>query len=342
VDVAANAGGCSYNKTLHGGEMGQGTRRAWRGQAPEPEGGLGRGAPAPIRSGRRNAVQEEKTVKMLPEIEARERQAGALAVGSGGVIQRAVDGDPFVLIAPAPLTSFYRTSMDYSTSWADASFTRGIRFVGWLMALYLPALYVALSQVNLSLLPSALFIIMSGSHAGLPFSPLVEVVLMIVIIEILREAAMRLPQTLSVTIGTVGAIVVGTAVVRAGLVDPQIIVMMTLTALSLFSTPVYELVGAWRLLGFALLLAGAGLGVLGLVLVSMLTMAVICDMQTFGVPYFTPWAPFRLADWSDTLARLPWTGTRRRPGDVHAQQTSWRRPTKDIPRPDLGDARRQS
>ena len=42
-----------------------------------------------------------------------------------------VDGDPFVLIAPASLADFYRTSMDYSDAWYDTSFVRIIRLVAW-------------------------------------------------------------------------------------------------------------------------------------------------------------------------------------------------------------------
>ena len=258
-----------------------------------------------------------------------------------GAVAILVDGDPFVLLAPAPLVSFYRTSMDYSTSWADASFTRLIRFAGWVLALYLPALYIALSEVNPSLLPGSLLIIMDGNHAGLPFSPLVEIILMILVIEILREAAIRLPKVLSTTLGTVGAIVVGTAVVRAGLVDPQVIVMMTLTALSLFSTPVYELVGAWRLWGFALLVGGAILGLLGVVLVTMVALAVVMDMESFGVPYFTPWAPFRSVDWSDAMMRIPWTGVTRRWQEARPQSAQWRRPKPAAPRPHLLKAKRR-
>ncbi len=234
------------------------------------------------------------------------------------------NGDPFVLLAPAPLVAFYRTAMDYSTSWADAAFTRLIRLISWGLGLYLPALYVALAEVNPNLLPTSLFIMMQGGHSGLPFSPLMEIVLMIVVIEVLREAAIRLPKFLSTTIGTVGAIVVGTAVVRAGIVDPQIIVLMTLTALALFATPTYELTGAWRLIGFLLLLGAVMLGVLGMVLTTVAVLAVLLDMTSFGVPYFAPGAPFRGADWSDSLWRAPWTAMRGRRTEARPSEETWR------------------
>lgn len=234
-----------------------------------------------------------------------------------------VDGDPFCLIAPAPLMDFYRTAMDYSSPWVDASFIRAIRFAGWLLGLYLPPLYIALTEVNPNLIPAPLYVIIAGSHAGMPFPPALEAVLMILIIEILRESAVRLPKLLSTTIGTVGAIVVGTAVVRAGIVSPQMIVVITLTALALFSTPVYEMIGAWRFIAFALLLAGATLGLLGIILVTMGFIAEITTMQTFGTPYFTPWAPFRWNDWKDAVLRLPWSLMRTRPTSGRPVRPLW-------------------
>lgn len=259
-----------------------------------------------------------------------------------GTVVILTEGDPFALIAPSPLVDFYRTSMDYSSSWIDSSFVRMIRFGGWLIGMYLPALYVALADVNPNILPNELFIVMQGSHAGLPFPPLIEMVLMILVIEILREAALRLPKVLSTTLGTVGAIVVGTAVVKAGLVDPQIIVIMTLTALSLFSTPVYELTGTWRVVGFALLLGGSILGVLGIVLVTMMILAVAIDMQTFGTPYFAPWSPFRPRDWKDSIIRAPWTDFTTRWHSTRALQVQWRKPVTISSRPHLLKRRRSS
>ncbi len=259
-----------------------------------------------------------------------------------GAVAVLTEGDPFVLIAPSPLVDFYRTAMDYSSSWADSSFVRMIRFAGWILGMYLPALYLALADVNPNVLPTELFVVMQGSHAGLPFPPTVEMVLMILVIEILRESALRLPKVLSVTLGTVGAIVVGTAVVKAGLVDPQIIVIMTLTALSLFSTPVYELTGTWRVFGFLLLLGGAFLGILGVVLVTIGVLAVMMDMETFGTPYFAPWAPFRPRDWKDTIVRVPWTNFVTRWHSTRAQRVAWRTPVEVSGRPHLLKRRRSS
>ncbi|NMP22041.1 hypothetical protein HIJ39_06700 [Sulfobacillus sp. DSM 109850] len=222
-----------------------------------------------------------------------------------GKVAVLVDGDPFVLWGPATVCDFYHTSEDYTSAWYDASFIRAIRWLAWAFGVYLPALYIALTEVNPELVPPPLVILTAGSHPGLPFTPIVEVLVMILIIEILREAALRLPKALGTTIGTVGAIVVGTAVVKAGFVSPQIIVVMTLTALSFFTAPSYDLTGTWRLVSWVILVSAFIYGVYGIVLATLgLTIKLVTE-TSFGVPYLTPLAPFRPVDWVDTLRRAP-------------------------------------
>lgn len=252
-----------------------------------------------------------------------------------GKVAILVDGDPFVLLAPAPLADFYRTAMDYSGSWYDTAFVRLIRVLGWSLGVFFPAFYIALTQVNPNFIPAALLVITLGSHAALPFSPFVEVVLMVGIIEILREAALRLPKSMGATLGTVGAIVVGTAVVKAGFVSPQIIVVITITALSFYAVPVYELTGTWRLVNLAMLVAAVTLGFFGMVLLAVLMIGILTRMQSFGTPYFVPYAPLRVSDWKDALIRLPWTAWRTHLTTARASQVSWRTPRPEPEPPHL-------
>ncbi len=135
---------------------------------------------------------------------------------------------------------------------------------------------------------------------------------MVLIIEVLREASLRLPQPMGPTIGIIGAIVVGTAVVKAGFVSPQIIVIITLTALSFYTGPVYDLTGSWRLINMALLLTAASLGLFGIVLLTMALVGSLTQMTSFGVPYLVPYAPWRIQDLKDYLVRAPWVDLRQR------------------------------
>ncbi len=273
---------------------------------------------------------------VFPTIRSTERVDVACMALLEGRVVICVDGDPFVLIAPAPLIDFYRTAMDYSDAWYDTSFIRVIRLLGWAMGVYLPALYIALTEVNTNLLPPALLIITAGDHAGLPFPPVTEALMMVFVIEVLREAALRLPKALSTTIGTVGGIVVGTAVVKAGLVSPQMIVVITLTALSFYSVPVYELTGTWRLMNFLMLMLASIVGIYGIILVTIWMMGALISLNSFDTPYFAPFAPFRLREWTDVLARMPWTWLRHRHPEARATPLRFMGDPTSSPPPHLG------
>ncbi len=278
---------------------------------------------------------------IFPTIRNTERVGFAAWQLAEGKVVILVDGDPFVLIAPAPLADFYRTAMDYGGAWYDASFVRLIRMAGWALGVYLPALYIALTQVNNSVLPANLMIVIEGSRAGLPITPVSEVLLMVFTLEVLREAALRLPKALGPTIGTVGAIVVGTAIVKAGVVSPQIIVLITLTALAFYTAPVYELTGTWRVVNFCMLIGAAVLGLLGITAVTLLVMGELTRLSSFGTPYFEPWAPLRPVDWRDVAVRVPWAILHRRPTSARPLDVGWP-PAPAVGSPPLRRGRRRA
>ncbi|PSR20863.1 MAG: spore germination protein [Sulfobacillus thermosulfidooxidans] len=243
-----------------------------------------------------------------------------------GKVAVLVDGDPFVMILPATMWDFYKTPMDYNSSWYDASFVRFIRMAGFFVTLYFPSLYIVFTTTNQNLVPYQLLTTIMGSHIGLPFPPILEAVVMIFVIEIIREAALRLPKALSTVLGTMGAIVVGTAIVKAGFVSNQIIVIMTITALSFYSVPSYELVGTWRLVNFLLLAASQLWGLFGVLWVSLALIVELDSMVSFGVPYLSPGIPINWRDLKDSIVRLPLALWKRRLTAVRPLRFVWRYP----------------
>ena len=286
---------------------------------------------SPSSATRIGAVLRDHPWAIFPTVRYSERVDLVSLQLEQGKVAILVNGDPFVLTVPTTLADFYRTSADYSSAWYDASFLRGIRFLGWALGIFLPAIYIALTEVNPDLISPKLFDLIAGSHTGLPFTPLVEVVVMIFTIEILREAAIRLPKILASTIGTVGAIVIGTAVVKAGFVSAQIIVLITLTALSLFSGPAYELIATWRLVGWIMLVAAFVFGVYGLVLAILWVTVEMVGLRSFGTPYLVPWSPFRAKDWTNTVWRVPWAALSRRLTEGRTRHLRWQRAGGDRP-----------
>ncbi len=265
---------------------------------------------------------------LFPTVRYTERVDWAALEIQQGKVAVLVNGDPIVFTVPTTLADYYRTSEDYAGVWYDASYVRFIRLLAFLFGVYLPALYIALTEVNPALISPNLLDLIVGTHTALPFTPFVEVLTMILIIEVLREAAVRLPDVLASTIGTVGAIVVGTAVVKAGFVSPQIIVLMTLTALSLFSVPSYELLASWRMMSGMMLVLAFVLGIYGVVLGTLVMTVALVSLHSFGTPYLTPLSPWRPKDWTNYLVRVPWKSLKRRLTESKTPDLSWMRQTE--------------
>lgn len=131
-------------------------------------------------------------------------------------------------------------------------------------------------------------LILAASRQTLPFPPIVEVLIMFVVVEVMREAALRLPQPMGSTMGTLDAIVVGTAVVAAGVVSPQMIVVVTLTALAIFTTPDFAMTVPWRLLMWVSIVAAYFLGVYGMMIATFLMLGNLSRLTSLGIPYFAP------------------------------------------------------
>ena len=223
-----------------------------------------------------------------------------------GKVSIHVDGDPTAILLPTTIQDFFQTEEDYThTAW-EASFIRILRIIAIILSIYLPALYVALVDFNPELLPKLLGFHISSSRAGVPFSAVMEVVIMQTIIEILREASLRIPKQMGQTIGVVGGLVVGQAAVQAGVVSNILIIIVALTAISVFVAPSYEITILTRMMSWVMLFASAFLGIYGVILFSIWMLYEIGALRLFGVAYLEPYNGAFIKDaWIDGLLRLP-------------------------------------
>src|SRR5699024_1243091 len=125
-------------------------------------------------------------------------------------------------------------------------------------ALFFPAIYVSIISFNPELIPTDFAVAVAGGRAGLPFPAVIEVLIMEVSMEVLREATIRLPQQVGGALTIVGVLVVGQAAVSAGFASPITVVVIALTTIGSFATPAYNAAIALRMLRFPLvMLAGA-------------------------------------------------------------------------------------
>ncbi|PFB52079.1 spore germination protein [Bacillus thuringiensis] len=255
---------------------------------------------------------EDEACSPFPQIlntERPDRVTSNLMEGRFAILS---EGSPTAMIAPITFFAFLQSSDDYNNRWLIGSFMRIFRMLSILIAIGLPAFYIAVVSFHYEVLPFELIFALKSTLEYVPVVPIVEALSMLIILELLSEAATRLPSPIAQTIGVVGGLVIGTAVVEANLVSNSMIVVVALTAVASYTMPVTEMGTTIRLLGFPLMVASSLFGFIGIVIVSMMILVHLCKLESFGIPYFAPLAPFKLSENKDTVIRLPiWTFMKR-------------------------------
>ncbi|WP_289137815.1 spore germination protein [uncultured Brevibacillus sp.] len=263
---------------------------------------------------------EDNPFSLFPQILFTERPDRAVAHLMEGRVVLVTDGDPNALILPVTFFAFFQSPDDYHSRWIAGSFTRMIRLMSFITATLVPALYIAIVGFHPEILPSNLIFTVKSSIDRVPFPPIVEALLMQIILEVLREAGIRLPSRVGQTIGIVGGLVIGDAVVRAGFVSYPMVIVVALTAISSFVAPSNEISTATRILGFPLMILSALFGLIGITYGLLFILIHLCKLETFGTAYFAPVMPLRIKDLKDTFVRFPIWRLNQRPHDPHPKR----------------------
>ncbi|EJR54982.1 hypothetical protein IIM_01922 [Bacillus cereus VD107] len=225
------------------------------------------------------------------------------------------DGDPTALIVPVTLFAFYQSPDDYNNRWIVGSFVRMIRLTSFLIAFLLPAIYIATVAFHPDVLPLELVNTIKASLERVPLPPIFEALLLELIFELLREAGIRLPSRVGQTIGIVGGLVIGDAIVKAGLVSYTMTIVVAITAIASFLVPSNDMSSAVRILRFPLMILAAIFGYLGISFGLIRTFIHLCQLHSFHTPYLSPVAPLRIKDMKDAFIRLPIWSFGERPHD---------------------------
>lgn len=266
-----------------------------------------------LESGYIEQLIEENWWTVFPTVQDTERPdqvAGGLLEGRVAVL---VDTTPFALLVPATVPMFLTSPEDMYFRWNIATLIRMLRYAGAFLSLTLPSAYVALTSYHPGMLPTNLELFIAAAREAVPFPAFFEALIMEMTLELLREAGLRLPSPIGQTLGIVGAIIIGEAAVRAGLVSPIMVVAVAATAVASFVIPTYSFAIALRILRFGLLFLAAVGGLFGLVMGLLFVLAHLSILTSFGVPYLAPFAPLQAGDWRDTWVRVPWIRANRRP-----------------------------
>ncbi|MBQ9480795.1 MAG: spore germination protein, partial [Clostridia bacterium] len=214
-----------------------------------------------------------------------------------------VDGSPIVLTLPYLLVEDFQNPEDYYMTTARALFTRWIRFAAVCIAVLLPAFYVASELFHLQFLPLNFLLTIINSIKGIPMAPSFEMFFVLVIFEVLNEASTRMPKYAGMALSVVGALVLGETAVQAGIVSTPAILIMSISAISLYTVP--ELVETMSLIRLIMLIVAGCAGGYGIIIATVFITAYLCSLENFGVSILAPYAPTVPADMKDSLYIAP-------------------------------------
>lgn len=257
----------------------------------------------------------------FPQVQATERPDKVVSSLYEGRVAIIVDNVADVLLVPTTYAQIIQSAEDYSTPAIVTSLTRLTRFFSSLVAIFLPAFYIALVSYHPGMIPTALAISVAEQRLRSPFPAFMEALFMEVLIELFQEAVVRLPQKISGAAGVVGALVIGTTVVEAGLVNALLVVITSVTAIASFTMPTYSFSMSLRIMRVPIIFIASVLGLYGLALSLMVIVTHMCSLRSFGESYGGNLFNITLlGDWKDTFFRLPATLLKSRPKQLGSQE----------------------
>jgi spore germination protein KA len=225
-----------------------------------------------------------------------------------------IEGTPITLIAPYLFVDAFKSVEDYNSRPFYTSFVRCLRFVSFLISILSPALFVGALDFHKSMIPSEFINSIKSERENVPFPLVMEVFLMTVLFEIVREAGIRMPRQIGQALSIVGALILGQVSVQAGLIAAPTIIVVSLAAIATFMiTPITD---AASILRIGLIVPTSVFGFFGLSMALLGIITHMVSLTSLGEPYMAPFAPVYFRDWKDTLIRVPLQWLRLRPDSI--------------------------
>lgn len=249
-----------------------------------------------IESGELQSYLLNNKLNFFPQMGLVERSDVACSELLQGKVVVITEGSGIALIAPKTFTEFLWAYDDNYDNKYIGIFSKIFRIISLIINLTLTPLYVAFVSFHSDILPGEYIITLATTRATVPFNALTEALLVEIVLEILREALLRVPNKIGPAIGIVGAIIIGQAAVAAGIFSPLILISASLSLLSSFVAPDYTIVNPVRILKFFMLIMSGTFGLLGFITVLNFIIINITSINSFGIPYFAPFAPFNRYD----------------------------------------------
>lgn len=240
---------------------------------------------------------------LFPTVMMSERPDRASMALLEGKVVILTDLSPYALILPSFFLDYFHTVDDYYQKNSNTTFIRIIRVIAFFVAIFLPAIYIAVTTRNYDLVPYRLLLILKAGRTFVPFAAYIEALFMIIAFEILKESDIRMSATTGSAVSILGGLILGDAAVSAGIVSPIMIIIIAISSIAALIFPSNELVNAIRFYKISILLLSAFFGIYGVFVGVVFLFYKLISMKSFGFSYLSPIIPFDKYEWKDSILR---------------------------------------
>ena len=214
-----------------------------------------------------------------------------------------VDMSPYALILPSFFIDFFHTTDDYYQKSFNTTFIRLIRLIAFFIAIFTPAIYIAVTTRNYDIVSLPLLMMLKAGRTFVPFPAYVEAIFMIVCFEILKESDLRMSFASGSSISILGGLILGDAAVSAGIVSPIMIIVIAISSIAALIFSSIELGNAIRIYKIMLLVLGTVLGMYGVIVGAIYIMYKLLTLKIFGIPYTVPFIPTDKNEMNDSFIK---------------------------------------
>lgn len=227
----------------------------------------------------------------FPTIKMSERPDTVSSALLNGKIVVLIDGSPFALIMPSFMLDFFNPASDQYFKPINVSFIKILRMLCFVFSILVPAYYIAITTYNQETIPLPLLINFATQRSGVPFPPIIEAIIMLIVCEILKESDLRFPNNYGSAISILGALILGEAAVNAGIVSPIMIIVVAITFISNLIFADNDINGAIRIWRIIFLTLSTIFGLYGICLALIAFFVNITSYKSMFLNYSFPVEP---------------------------------------------------
>lgn len=235
-----------------------------------------------LESGYLEQFIEDRPFSPISTVGLTQKPDKAAAMILEGRIAIICDGTPHVMTVPSLFIENLHVSEDHYNRYLISTFLRLLRFAALIISILLPGIFVSMVTYNQEMVPIVFLMTLVAQRENIPFPTSIEVLLLLIMFQLLKESGTRLPRAVGSAISIVGALIIGDAAVNAGIVGAPTVIIIALTAVAdLVISSLNEFMTIYR---FIFLFLGSTMGLIGIAAGLVFMIAHLASTESFGVP----------------------------------------------------------